>query len=214
MDNTSGRCPFVWGGLLDFAQARSLQSEHRDAILRGESEGVVLLCEHPKTLSAGKRTKEDDLPADLKVWCENGAQFVRTDRGGSATLHLPGQLVLYPTFNLRHLGLGVKRFVSLGLEALTKCVQNLGVQAAAARLDPAGVWVEDRKIASVGLRIERGVSMHGFSLNVACELDEFRSFSPCGIAACPVTSVVEEGGGPLDDLAHHMTQSWRDTFGC
>jgi lipoate-protein ligase B len=203
---------FIWHGLIDFQHARTIQLDSRDAILAGRSPGSVILCEHPKTLSAGTRTAEEHLPSDLTAWCERGGVFVRSDRGGSVTLHLPGQLVIYPSFSLRFLGMGVKTFVSRGLEAIALCAQQMGVTDARMKLDPAGVWIADRKIASVGLRIQQGITMHGFSLNVCCELSEFSSFSPCGMESCAVTSLVEEGVKNLDNLGSLFVRSWRDSF--
>ena len=114
--------------------------------------------------------------------------------GGGITYHGPGQLMLYPVISLRERRLGVRRFVERGLQAITVVFRSFGVDAVYELKCRAGVWVGGRKLASVGLRIIDGVTLHGWSINIACDLRPFSLFSPCGIKNCPVSSLENEAG--------------------
>src|SRR5687767_760843 len=150
--------------------------------------GFLLLLEHPPVFTLGRNGKASNVlnPGDIPV--------VRVDRGGDVTYHGPGQLVGYPLIDVRRLG--VRRFVS-GLEAsLVDCLASLGV-AARRQEGCVGVWASRGKIASIGLRVSRGVSTHGFALNVSNDLEPFGRIHPCGQPGCAVTSVSIELERPV-----------------
>ena len=194
----------IFLGCLSFADARSVQEQ---AVLRCQSDGnaeLLLICEHPPTLSLGRRTLDLHLGLSLSQWESMGVEVVAADRGGSVTYHGPGQLVIYPVLSLRRRRLGVKRFVEAGLGSIAAVLNGLGMEAFVS-LDRTGVWVVseelrssgnkgERKICSVGLRVRCGVTDHGFALNVGCDMTPFRRFSPCGFSGQEMTSIEQETG--------------------
>lgn len=144
------------------------------------------LVEHPPVYTLGRNGDPQHL---LNV---GGIPVVESDRGGQVTYHGPGQLVAYTLFDLNRLGMGV-RFLVTGLEnAVIATLSQYGVQALARR-DAPGVYVDGKKIASLGLRVRKGCSYHGVSLNVDMDLTPFHSINPCGYAGLEVTSLAELG---------------------
>jgi lipoyl(octanoyl) transferase len=143
--------------------------------------------EHPPVFTMGMNARPEHLlaPGDIPV--------VSIDRGGQVTYHGPGQLVVYPLLDLARAKLGVRALV-VGIEqAIIATVASWGI-AAAGRRDAPGVYVDGRKLASIGLRIRRGRSYHGLALNVAMDLEPFRRINPCGYAGLEMTQVADLGG--------------------
>lgn len=158
-------------------------TDERDA----ETPDEIWLLEHPPVFTLGLNASPEHLlaPGDIPV--------VKIDRGGQVTYHGPGQLVIYPLINMRRRKLGIRALVG-GLEnAVIRTLAGYGI-AAAARRDAPGVYVNDRKIASVGLRIRRGCSYHGLAFNIAMDLAPFQRINPCGFAGLEVTQVADLGG--------------------
>lgn len=120
---------------------------------------------------------------------------VQTDRGGQVTWHGPGQLVVYPLLDLRRGGWGVRQVVTAIESAIVSVLADLGIRAAP-RADAPGVYVDGAKIASLGLRVSRGRTYHGLSLNLDCELAPFTRINPCGMAGLTVTRLVDLGANP------------------
>lgn len=177
-------------GSLDYVQAWQLQREIADARVAGGPD-TLLLLEHPPVYTAGKRTEEHERPVD-------GTPVVDTDRGGKITWHGPGQLVGYPIIGLAE-PLDVVNFVRRLEEALITVCADLGLQTT--RVDGrSGVWVPSgpagpaRKVGAIGIRVARGVTLHGFALNCDCDLGAFGGIIPCGIADAGVTSLTAELG--------------------
>jgi lipoate-protein ligase B len=205
---------FVDCGICSFAEMRERQVRLHGLRRAGDCPDTILFCEHPPTLSLGRRTRDDHLLVPLDRWRAQGVEVVCADRGGGPTYHAPGQLVVYPIVSLREWKLGVRSFVMFGLEVIAEVLTGLGL-AAVVRSDPVGVWVLandsagnesslGRKIASVGLRVRQGVTEHGFSINVSCDLQAFTMFLPCGLQSVEVTSVQKElcaAGGNLDQIS-------------
>jgi lipoyl(octanoyl) transferase len=164
---------------------RAMQSftEQRATDTRDE----IWLLEHPPVFTQGMNGKPEHVLAagDIPV--------IKIDRGGQVTYHGPGQLVVYPLLDLRRLKLGVRELVVAIENAIIAAVDRWGIQAAGRR-DAPGVYVNDKKLASIGLRIKRGCSYHGLALNVAMDLGPFRRINPCGYRGLEVTQVSELGG--------------------
>ena len=181
-----------WFGVVDYAEAWSLQRALFEARASGGDRDVVLLLEHPPTYTLGRRARPEDVLADERQRAARGIALYSVDRGGRATYHGPGQLVGYPIMALgeRYDVLGYLRALE---EALIHTARDLGV---AAHRDPehTGVWVGPNKIGAIGVKITRGVTMHGFAFNVATDLTMFEGIVPCGIQERGVTSVATETG--------------------
>jgi lipoyl(octanoyl) transferase len=147
----------------------------------------IWFLEHPPVFTLGLNGKREHLlaPGDIPV--------VQIDRGGQVTYHGPGQLVVYPLLDLKRLGLGVRELVTALERAVIRTAAAFGIEAAARR-DAPGVYVEGRKLASLGLRIRRGSSYHGLAFNVGMDLEPFRRINPCGFANLEVTDLATLGG--------------------
>ncbi|WP_220451324.1 lipoyl(octanoyl) transferase LipB [Nocardioides dongkuii] len=178
---------------IDYLAAWDLQREVHARVVAGDQPDTVLLLEHPPVFTAGKRTEPHERPLD-----PGGAAVVDVDRGGKITFHGPGQLVGYPIVTLPD-HVKVVDYVRRVEEALIGVCAELGV--ATARVPGrSGVWLRaddrgpERKIAAIGIRVSRGVTMHGFSLNCDVDLDWYARFVPCGIADAGVTSLSAELG--------------------
>jgi lipoyl(octanoyl) transferase len=167
----------TWQAMRDFTETRD----------EGTPDELWLL-EHPPVYTLGLNGN----PAHLLR--ETGIPVVKTDRGGQVTYHGPGQLVAYLLADLKRNHLGVRSLVSLLENAVIGLLRQYGIPSAA-RPDAPGVYVDGRKIASVGLRVRRGCSYHGLSLNVDMDLAPFSAINPCGYAGLQVTSLAELGIG-------------------
>ncbi|WP_183092805.1 lipoyl(octanoyl) transferase LipB [Nocardioides stalactiti] len=178
---------------VDYLAAWELQREVHAAVTAGERPPTVLLLEHPPVFTAGKRTDPHERPAD-----PGGAQVIDVDRGGKITFHGPGQLVGYPIVRLPD-HVKVVDYVRRVEEALIAVCAELGVTTARVP-GRSGVWLQadergpERKIAAIGIRVSRGVTMHGFALNCDVDLGWYDRFVPCGIADAGVTSLSQELG--------------------
>jgi lipoyl(octanoyl) transferase len=177
--------------LLPYEPTWQLQREVLAAVAEGTREDVVLLCEHEDVYTAGRRTATWDRPVD-------GTPVVDVDRGGRITWHGPGQLVGSPIVKLAT-PIDVVRYVRALEEALIRTCADLGLDAI--RVDGrSGVWFaadgtrRERKVAAIGVRVSRGVTMHGFALNCEPDLSAFDRIVPCGIDDADVTSLSAETG--------------------
>jgi lipoyl(octanoyl) transferase len=174
---------------MDYEQAWELQRSLHAEVAAGVRPNVLLLLEHPSVYTAGRRTEEFERPVD-------GSKVIEVDRGGRITWHGPGQLVGYPIVKLLE-PTEVVGFVREIEIALIKVCSDLGVNAL--RIEGrSGVWVVDsqgdRKIAAIGVRVAKGVTMHGFSLNVNPDLTAYDQIVACGIKDAQVTSLQKELG--------------------
>lgn len=178
---------------VDYLAAWERQREVHAAVVAGERPDTVLLLEHPPTYTAGKRTDDHERPAD-----PGGAPVIDVDRGGKITFHGPGQLVGYPIVRLPDHVLVVD-FVRRMEEAMIATCAAFGVETARVP-GRSGVWLRagdgrpERKIGAIGIRVSRGVTMHGVSLNCDVDMGWYNRFVPCGIADAGVTSLTLETG--------------------
>jgi len=178
---------------VDYLSAWDLQREVHADVVGGARPDTVLLLEHPPVFTAGKRTDPHERPAD-----PGGADVIDVDRGGKITFHGPGQLVGYPIVRLPD-HVKVVDYVRRVEEALIAVCAELGVTTARVP-GRSGVWLRaddrgpERKVAALGIRVSRGVTMHGFALNCDVDLGWYDRFVPCGIADAGVTSLSRELG--------------------
>jgi lipoate-protein ligase B len=171
-------------GRIEYREAVALQERLRARVQAGELPDLLLLLEHPPVYTLGRRSEPGDLPVrgDIDV--------VETERGGKLTYHGPGQLVGYPIMHVPN----VREFVGTMERALIDALRAAGVPAGTR--DGAGftgVWVDDRKIGSIGIHVSRRVSMHGFAVNVENDLSPFNAVVACGLPDLRMTSLREEG---------------------
>jgi lipoyl(octanoyl) transferase len=179
-------------GVVDYLSAWKLQKQIHQDVLNLQSENTLLLLEHPSVYTAGRRTEILDRPLD-------DTPVIDVDRGGKITWHGPGQLVGYPIVKLKN-STDVVGFVRELETALISVCAEFGIKADR-YCERSGVWVRDdksdRKIAAIGLRVAKGVTMHGFALNVNPDLSAFEKIIPCGISGAKVTSLSAEIGSEI-----------------
>ena len=171
-------------GLVDYQKAWDVQRTIHEEVASGSRPNTLLLLEHPSVYTAGRRTDDSERPTD-------GTPVIDVDRGGRITWHGPGQLVGYPIVKLQK-PTELVGFVREIEGALIQVCADLGIPAVRVE-GRSGVWIQDaqgdRKIAAIGIRVAKGVTMHGFALNVNPDLAAFRQIVPCGIADADVTSL-------------------------
>ncbi|HEY4418136.1 MAG TPA: lipoyl(octanoyl) transferase LipB [Pseudonocardia sp.] len=179
-------------GTVDYVSAWDMQRANADARREGTGPDVLMLLEHPSVYTAGKRTRPEDRPTD-------GTPVIDVDRGGRITWHGPGQLVGYPIVALTE-PLDVVDFVRRLEEALIRVAHDLGLTAAGRIDGRSGVWLPaddirpERKIGAIGVRVQRGITQHGFSFNCDPDLTEFDRIVPCGITDAGTSSLSLELG--------------------
>jgi lipoyl(octanoyl) transferase len=198
-------------GLVPYAEGVAIQERIRSRRQAGELPDVLLVLEHPPVYTKGRRSTPDELPLGEDWYRTQGIEVADTDRGGRVTYHGPGQLVGYPIVSLRRYGDDVHEYIRRMEKVVVAALADWQVEAEL--IDGlTGVWTpEQRKIASIGVHVNRGVTTHGFAINVNNDLRPFEWIVPCGIESCRMTSVARELGAEqgLDDFATTV----RDRFG-
>jgi lipoyl(octanoyl) transferase len=189
-----GDRPELWVchlGTIEYRDALALQERIRNARQAGELPDVMLTLEHRPVYTRGRRSSAGELPMGEDWYLMQGIDIVATDRGGKVTYHGPGQLVGYPIVGVDD----VVGYVRTLEQALVAALGDEGISARARPEegpDYTGVWVHDRKIASIGVHVARGVATHGFAVNVENDLQPFQWIVPCGLDGVQMTSVIRE----------------------
>jgi len=181
-------CSFL--GAVKYAEGLALQREIHEKVRKDDyvSDGALLLLEHYPVITNGRFGKDDNFVLPVKELEKRGIEVFRTERGGDVTFHGPGQLVAYPVIDLRAFNLGAKAYVRALEETLIRVLDEFGISSGRKKGYP-GVWTEKGKIASIGVAVKNGVTMHGCALNVNTDLDYFSLIVPCGISDAQVTSI-------------------------
>jgi len=182
---------YTWAGRMDWHQARSLQAKLAEVRAAGRLPDLLLALEHPPVYTAGTRTSPEFLPGP-EVLTRQGASLIWADRGGSITFHAPGQLVGYCIVRISRFGADLHRYLRILEDSLQCALADWGITG---ERDKAytGVWVGAAKIASIGIKVSKGVTLHGFALNLRNNLSGLRDIVPCGIKGRGVTSLLELG---------------------
>jgi lipoyl(octanoyl) transferase len=177
-------------GKVEYREATALQERLREQVRANELPELMLLLEHPPVYTVGRRSDDGELPFGEAFYRERGIDIVQTPRGGKLTYHGPGQLVGYPIMRVS----SVPDYILTMERAIVAALADAGVTAGTKRGHRhVGVWVEDKKIASVGVHISQGISSHGFAVNVTNDLDPFTWVVACGLPEVQMTSVKAEG---------------------
>ncbi len=203
-------------GTVPYSEALPLQADVQARRQADELPDSLLMLEHPPVYTRGRRSLEGELTLGEDFYRAQGIEILATDRGGKVTYHGPGQLVGYPIMRVTDIGFHLRMMeaaivaalAQLGIEARSRCAEGI---------DYTGVWVEDRKIASIGVHVSKGVSTHGFAVNVTNDLEPFSWIVPCGLPDVTMTSVEEELGhapdGGLDAFAERVAQCFSEAHG-
>ncbi|MFZ1153656.1 MAG: lipoyl(octanoyl) transferase LipB [Solirubrobacteraceae bacterium] len=203
-------------GAVPYRDALALQADIQARRQADELPDTLLLLEHPPVYTRGRRAADGELSLGEDFYRSRGIEVLPTDRGGRVTYHGPGQLVGYPIMRVADIGVHLRRMEAAivaalaeeGIEAHSRCEEGI---------DYTGVWVEDRKIASIGVHVSRGVSTHGFAVNVTNDLEPFSWIVPCGLAGVSMTSLEQELGRPpeggLEAFAQRVAQRFCEAHG-
>jgi lipoyl(octanoyl) transferase len=202
-------------GRTRYAQAWTLQQEiwklrHENAL-----QDILLLTEHEHVYTLGKSTDDNHLLASQEELKASGTDVFHIDRGGDITYHGPGQIVVYPVIDLNNYFLDIHRYLRSLEEVIIRTLDAFGIIAGREK-GMTGVWVNDEKIAAIGVKVSRWVTMHGFALNVNTDLSKFDRIIPCGIFHKGVTSMKQNMGHEvtIESVREALVESFADVFGC
>lgn len=200
-------------GLVEYGRALALQQRLCAERIEDRIGNTVLLVEHPPVITAGARRSENKLRVSEEAIRSRGIDYFQVGRGGGATAHNPGQLVIYPIIKLKSIPIRLSDFVhaleGIGVRWLAGC----GIEARTRR-DAPGLWVGERKIGSIGVQARKWVTMHGMAVNLFNDLSIFDLFVPCGLDGVEMTSVLKETGRRPDMEAAkaEVAHLCRETF--
>ena len=190
----------------NFLDTLQIQESLRNKVLKNNTDNYLILVEHDHVYTLGKNANSNNI---LNSTCE----IIQTQRGGDVTYHGPGQLVAYPIINLKKKKIGVKNYISM----IEKLISNILIDY---NLEPqilkeeTGVWVKDKKIASIGIHVTRGVTMHGLAINVNTDLSYFDNIISCGIQGVKMTSLDKELGKKIrmNDIKKSLITHFNQIF--
>jgi len=186
-------------GTMEYGKCLELQRKLRDRRIADEIGDMLLLVEHKPVLTMGRRGQNDNVVVSEEFLKEKGIDIHWVERGGDVTYHGPGQLVVYPIFNLMGYGKDIHSFVDNLINSISKVLKDeFNLVAHREEGKHTGVYIGTDKIAAIGLAIRRWVSMHGFAFNVNTDLSHFRWIVPCGLGDRGVTSIKEQSGIEAD----------------
>ncbi len=192
-------------GVANYRDVLQQQHELQGKKRRNEIPDTILIVEHPPVITLGARQNANKLCTDIESLKEQGIDVVETRRGGGATAHNPGQIVFYPILYLPGLGIAeyIRKLEDIGIELL----EQLGVTAERRKGFP-GLWVNDRKIASIGVRVSKSVTCHGMAINIQNDLSIFDCIVPCGLENVKMTSVLNETGTrySMNEVKNQLSQ--------
>ena len=181
-------CVVLELGLIEYQEAYNLQRNLHRQRVEGKIPDVLLLLEHPPTITIGKSGTPDNVLVSRERLAREGISVFFTDRGGDVTYHGPGQLVGYPLVDLRQRGKDLHGYVKKLEEVILRILKDFSIRGDRDECHP-GVWVDGEEIAAIGLSLRNWVSMHGFALNINVDLEHFSFVNPCGFSDRRVTSM-------------------------
>jgi len=184
-------------GITDYQKILQLQHQLREKRRNDEIPNTILILEHNPVITLGARKSANKLLMDPDQIRQRNLDIVQIRRGGGITAHNPGQVVVYPILHLGQLKIGISDYTQFLQKIGIKLLQQLGVRSQMRKGYP-GLWVDERKIASIGVRVSKQVTCHGMAFNIQNDLSIFELFVPCGIEAVEITSVRIETGKEHD----------------
>ncbi|MHC4642473.1 MAG: lipoyl synthase [Planctomycetota bacterium] len=200
-------------GLADYRQVLLQQHELRDKRRRGEIPDTILITEHSPVITLGARQSANKLQVSRDSLMQQPIDVVDIRRGGGTTAHNPGQLVVYPILHLQELSLGISEYIR-ELETIgAKLLEELGIRSQQ-RKGFRGLWIDNRKVASIGVRVSKFVTYHGMAINIQNDLSIFDYITPCGLDGVEMTSVLKETGKSfsMSQVKDKLTQLLRKHF--
>jgi len=200
-------------GIMPYELALKLQQRLTQARTEGNIPDILLLLEHPPVVTIGQFRGEEDLIVPPEILAGEEITVFHTNRGGGITYHGPGQLVGYPILNIKENGLGMRKYIWKLESVIIKLLLDLGIQGQRVFKHP-GVWVDEKKVCSIGIHVNRYITMHGFALNVSNDLRYFEYIRPCGLRSEMMTSLSQLLERPIEveTIIDSLINSFSETF--
>ena len=207
------KCHLLQLDMVEYVEAWELQKALLEARISGKMEDCIILLQHPPTFTFGRRYKEGNLIANKEYYESLGFAVYKTDRGGLATYHGPGQIVGYPIIKISTYTKDYYQYLRMLEDVMIRTLIDFGI-AARRNEGYTGVWVDNAKIGFIGVRMSFGYSMHGFSLNVNNDVSPFNHITPCGIQGVRITSVQEllNTSVNMQDVYAKLANHFSDVF--
>ena len=214
VETTKTKCQVMQLGLIEYNAAYSIQKELVAKRIRGEVPDTLILLEHEPVITVGRSGSLNNIHISEETRLKEKIALFKINRGGGVTYHGPGQLVGYPILNLNGYGRDIHKFLRLLEEVIIKVLAEYGLEALRVP-GLTGVWVGQKKIASIGVGVRKWVSFHGFSLNVAPDMKHFSYINPCGLDDDRMTSMKELLGREIcvDDVREKVVKNFSEVFG-
>jgi len=200
-------------GLISYKEAWDLQKELFNLRVLNKVDDLLLLCEHPHTYTLGKTAHKENLIGSNEYLEEKQISVFNIDRGGDITYHGPGQIVGYPIIELNNWNKDTHKYLRALEEVIIKTCSDFGLDGR--RINGlTGVWIEDRKITAIGIKVSRWVTMHGFAFNINTDLNLFNGIIPCGIKDKSVTSLKAELKREIDiqEVKRYLLDNFKEIF--
>jgi len=208
-----GKCRVLYLGLVSYEKAYDLQRKLHKFRREGRIDDVLILLEHEPVVTVGRGGKRENILVPDELLQSKGIRVFEIDRGGDVTLHCPGQLVGYPILDLKIYGKNIHRYLRNLEEVIIRSLKVYGIYGQRIE-NHTGVWVGEKKIASIGIGIKGWVTFHGFSLNINPDLSYFLLIRPCGFESRTVTSMSEILGRPVEpkDFRYRLIEQFGKVF--
>jgi len=209
----SGKIPVMDPGIMSYRDAFDFQNSLTGEIYKSSLRGAILLMEHPPVITIGSNCSAENLLTPESVLEEKGIELINSNRGGDITLHGPGQLICYPVFNLNFFKKDLTLFVYNLEKVIINTLLHFGISGRRVEKH-RGVFIGNKKIASIGLRVRKWISMHGFSLNVSIDLSYFKHIIACGLKDYPQTSMfnILKKDIPINNVKEQVLESFEKVF--
>jgi lipoate-protein ligase B len=201
-------------GSVGYPEAVALQEQLLEEHARGNIGDILLLLEHPPTITLGRHASRENILLGDRALKRLGIEVHRSSRGGDVTFHCPGQIVVYPIMDLRHRTGLLRGYIRDLEEVALRVLGGYGISTERWDEHP-GLWVGGRQIAAIGLRLRGGISMHGMSINVHPDLERFKVINLCGVQGLSATSIEEETGRysiTVDEVGTNLLRIFADVF--
>ena len=191
---------------LNYKDTLKIQKDLREQIALNKSDDSLIIVEHDHVYTLGKNANPNNI-------LNSNCKVVQTDRGGDVTYHGPGQLVIYPIFNLKKKNIGVKSYVQKIEKIIQLSLDDFNIDSHVP-FKETGVWTNNKKIASIGIHVSRGITMHGLAINVTTDLSYFDHIISCGIQGVEMTSIEKELGKkiPMNDIKTAVVKYFNQQF--
>jgi lipoate-protein ligase B len=209
----SGKIPVLDSGIMPYSDAFEFQNALTGEIYKSSLKGAILLMEHPPVITIGSNCSVKNLLTSESALKKHGIELINSNRGGDITLHGPGQLICYPVFNLNFFKKDLPLFVYNLENVIINTLLYFGISGRRVEKH-RGVFIKNKKIASIGLRARKWISMHGFSLNVNIDLSYFKHIIACGLKDFPQTSMFEilQKDIPINNVKEQVLESFEKVF--